>query len=82
MAVAVTTGRVQLELLAVMMSALPVVALAVPIWTAHRRRRATDPGERHDLFRRIVAELVVGLVFLAGCGYQIAMAPGSYYTIL
>ncbi|HWS34318.1 MAG TPA: hypothetical protein VN408_16445 [Actinoplanes sp.] len=81
-AIAVSIGRLQVELLTVMFSVLPVVAFAVPIWTAYRRRRVTDPGERHELFRRIVAELVLGLVFVISCGYQVAMAPGSYFTIL
>ncbi|WP_430785409.1 hypothetical protein [Actinoplanes sp. G11-F43] len=79
---AVNGGRITLELEAVLYSWLPAVAFAVPSWTGHRWRRCTEPEARYELFRRVVAELVIGLVLLASCVVHVIAAPGLYFTVL
>jgi hypothetical protein len=74
--------RVQLEMMTVAYLPLPAIAFTVPIWTDHRRRRATDPKARHELFRRVVAELVIGVVLLGSWIYQIVTVPHFYFTVL
>jgi hypothetical protein len=80
--VVVAADRVQLEMMTVAYLPLPAIAFAVPIRTDHRRRRATDPKARHELFRRVVAELVIGVLLLGSWVYQIVKVPHFYFTIL
>ncbi|MDI6102804.1 hypothetical protein QLQ12_29705 [Actinoplanes sp. NEAU-A12] len=80
--VVVAVGRVELELITVAYLPLPAIAFAVPVWTDHRRRRATDAKVRHELLRRVLAELVISLVLLGSSLYQVATAPQAYFTIL
>jgi hypothetical protein len=80
--VAVAADRVALELATIAYLPLPVITFAIPVWTDRRRRRATDPKVRHELFRRLAAEVVISLVLLGGCLYQIVTVPHLYYTVL
>jgi hypothetical protein len=79
---AAATGHIRLEPMTAAYSLLPAIAFAVPAWTAHRRRRSTDPERRHELFRKAVAELVVSLILLAGSLYQVLTVPSVFYTVL
>lgn len=78
---AVATARIELEMTAMMYAILPVIAFGMPIRTGHRWRRVTDAKERHELFRRIVAELVIGLALLGSWIYQVSVAPDAFFTI-
>jgi hypothetical protein len=77
----VADDRVVLEMTSVAYLPLPAIAFAIPIWTDHRRRRATDPKARHELLRRVVAELVISLILFGGSLYQVATVPQAYFTI-
>jgi hypothetical protein len=80
--VVVALDRVELQLMTVAYLPLPAITLAIPIWTDYRRRRATDAKIRHELFRRVVAELVIGLILLGSSAYQVATVPQAYFTVL
>ncbi|MEV4279913.1 hypothetical protein [Actinoplanes xinjiangensis] len=80
--VAVAGDRVELEMMTVAYLPLPAIAFALPIWTDRRRRRATDAKVRQELFRRVVAELVISVVLLGGSLYQVATVPQFYFTVL
>jgi hypothetical protein len=80
--VVVALDRVELQLMTVAYLPLPAIAFAVPIWTDFRRRRTTDAKVRHELFRRVVAELVISLILLGSSLYQVATVPHAYFTVL
>lgn len=78
----VAIDRIQLELMTVAHSPLPAIALAIPTWTAHRWRHATDAKRRHQLFQRVIAELVISAILLGSTIYQVVTVPHAYFTIL
>lgn len=80
--VIVADGRVELEMTTVAYLPLPAIAFAIPIRTDHRRRHAGDDQLRHELLRRVVAELVISLILLGSWSYQVATAPQAFFTVL
>ncbi|WP_328474706.1 hypothetical protein OHA21_15925 [Actinoplanes sp. NBC_00393] len=79
---AVVSGRIQVQLMMWAYSPLPAIAFAVPTWTAYKWRRATAVTRRRELLRQIAVEIVISVVVVSTCIYQVMTVPDIYFTVL